>query len=166
MIFCDMDGVLVDMVGRVCERLGESKYYVDDYEMTRLGGWESALVQAGANSSSFWGGLSPLPGIGKLTAALHRYDPNWYICTTPYRYTHAGKILWIERHLHYMRGRIVFSDNKPRLMDQMHNSILIDDCEKNIRPGKDILYPQRWNSLRGVSDPVEYVIMELQSRLG
>ena len=131
-IYCDMDGVLVDFLGRFEEYTGLKWENVTKEEAWRI------IKQI----PNFWLHLNPMPDAGELWGYIRNY--NTAILTSPSRSdwfrARTGKRAWTKRHLG--RVPVVFRGGKKKSELAANDSILIDDFEPNIR---------RWREAGGIA---------------
>ena len=166
-ILIDMDGVLVDFVGGVCQKLDRFNPYEDDrvkgkscrfrhhgnYEIQKIFGIPDQEF-FGTLDYNFWSNLDWMPdGREILKLILQVFEGNNHIglCSSP-----AGndctdaKLYWINQHTPKFTRRFIITPKKHFLA--MSNTILIDDrdhqvTEFNANGGRGILVPRPWNSM-------------------
>ena len=128
-VYFDMDGVLVDFVGRFLDHYPEigtqaNMYKLDDEEF-----WPKVKAIEG-----FWENLDAIKG--SLDLFKYAYNNfNVEILSSPSRHdkrSGSGKFHWLEKNL----GDYVFSINLVRAQNKKYfaneNSLLIDDLQSNI----------------------------------
>ena len=174
MIFVDMDGVLVDFIGAAL------KLHGCDVEST-LAGWPGGVFDVAevlgispaefwskidAAGEEWWGSLSPYPWMGDLLGLVAKCD-EFILATSPSRFhgSSSGKVLWMQRAFGTSWRNYMLGEHKHLFAKR--GSLLIDDNEAAVRKfrehgGSAILFPQPWNSLGGVDDPVGYVSGEMK----
>jgi len=172
-VFLDLDGVLCDWAGAVCQ------LFEVDYETLDWSGGNDIIHALGCSKSElwrrvdakgidFWANLEPLPWLDELVG-LAREAGNMCVLTSPGHdpASAAGKILWMNEHL---GGGKPFRDFLigPRKRRCAHpGSLLIDDRDKltdrfNDHGGTGIVFPRPWNSRSEFSDdPMDYVREQL-----
>lgn len=182
-IYLDMDGVLVDFVGRACEVHGKSvsdvtswDFFADAWGMTADEFWS----KINAEGRAFWADLDPLPWADELLELVTRYDPEFTICTMPSRDPEclAGKGDWLARKLGASFDRCIYARVKSDFAKP--GRILIDDSDANITGsdkvlgwipagGHGVLFPQPWNALAALRRtgecPLQHVRRELAKLL-
>ena len=154
-VFLDMDGVLVDFMGAVCEIIGKipppSVYHFFEEER------EEVNRQC---NMAFWINLDWMhDGHDILRAVVKRFDPkSIYLCTAPMPNTEtaSGKVKWIEKNIPDYLSRWIITPVPKKILANP-NSLLIDDKDENIAEfceagGQGILVPRPWNELRGWAD--------------
>lgn len=164
--FIDMDGILTDFHGAMLEH-----FNTPDNLKFEAGSWETVdtlcrNLKISHNkfwqslSHKFWGNM-PWTKDGKVIWDFLTDEfgsENCYILSSPSDECSAhGKILWLKENLPrlYRERRFFLGSHKYQLAS--HNSILIDDRDKNIDEfiqygGKGILYPRFWNSRHHIHD--------------
>jgi len=151
-IYCDMDGVLVDLVGGV---LKEANLSVED-EQLRGGvthilktGWSwlephpDPKIQKGleyindliSNNLNFWKDLPPTIDKGVLWDYISQFDPN--VLTHPWDDASAdGKSIWLKNNLNPAPNMAFYSGEKYKWATTKDGkpNLLIDDFEKYTIP--------------------------------
>jgi len=159
-VLLDLDGVLVNMVGGVCDRFGWT-YPVSltdssqreervDYAVHKVFGVERDSIWP-LLGREFWANLEPLPWAFDVIKALEqRYGENICILTHPVETDGAidGKRDWIRKHTPQFRYRQQIGTAKWFCGSPHH--VLIDDHEKNCAEfrearGHSFLFPAPWN---------------------
>jgi len=167
-IYCDMDGVLVDLISRVLEK----SYNDPNNQALRkkvekiIGtGWrwrkkhpkyQKALNYINdmvSNNVEFWSELPSMPDKNTLWSYISKYDP--IILSHPWdEASSEGKRLWIEKNLDPQPKDVILTGNKHKwaLSDSERPNILIDDFEKYTIPweksgGIAILHTQAEDTL-------------------
>jgi 5'(3')-deoxyribonucleotidase len=159
-VLLDMDGVLVDMVGGVCDRFGwtypvslsdhtdrteQINYYLHEvFNTTRDEIWPKL-------GRAFWANLEPLPWMKDIVKILEdRFGENICLLTHPVDTDGAidGKRDWIKRHLPQFNYRQQIGTAKDFCASPRH--VLIDDHEENCKKfraehGHTFLFPAPWN---------------------
>lgn len=169
-ILLDIDGVLADFVGgalRLFHRL-------DALEAWPPGEWEVARVIGVADEDfwatvdhggeDFWARLEPTPWAAGFVELCEGVCPGRVsLLSSPSRdpYSAAGKIQWIRSHFPQFEQRYIFAPAEKELL-AAPGRLLIDDndgnCERFAAAGGDaIVFPQPWNRIGAVPDPVGYV---------
>lgn len=158
-ILLDMDGVIVDFFGGVCELFGKNKF--SEYgKLNAQNGWEF-YKQWGATDSDFWGmidmkgeefwtSLKPERWAKQFYEGLTALAPV-YFCSSgainPVAW--SGKIRWIRSWLRQPRfNNVVLTAHKELLA--LPTNCLVDDHIENVRKfreggGRAILFPRNWN---------------------
>lgn len=177
-VLLDMDGVLVDMVGGICERFGwtypshltdarqrcgKTTYYLAEvFGVTRDDIWPHL-------GREFWAGLQPLPWWQEVLSLLEERFGEENICllTHPIETDGAvdGKRDWVRRMLPQYANRYLIGPSKEFCASPRH--VLVDDHETNIAKfrlagGHTFLFPSPWNK-RYQEDAVQAVTEWLQA---
>ena len=125
-IYCDMDMVLVDFIGRA-EELIDGKFANVDKE-TR---WEAIK-----NKKDFWHTLDWMPGAQRMWKLINKYDAN---ILSAYSNRDAnsrpGKKFWLKKNAQ-PKGDVLLvqrADKKKYATTNGKPNILIDDYIKNIK---------------------------------
>ena len=139
-IFCDMDGVLVDFDKGYEELTKKSTSHADSQD--RDGFWNlfnNSLKEKGISEYQYWADLDWQPGGQELWNYIKPYNP--YILTAPTYNPESreGKRDWVQR-LDGMKN-IYFRPAKFKSDLSGKNKILIDDREDTIN---------RWNAAGGI----------------
>lgn len=156
-IYLDMDGVLVDWIGGLCDLLGLNRENVInewppgvDTETALNLNVDHMWNLVNRHGFDWWANLNPLETNGHLFALLTETTASISILTSPDNsiYASSGKILWINNNLSQFENRIDLSSNKERLSKP--GTLLIDDkdcnCERfREEGGHAVLFPQPWN---------------------
>ena len=145
LLFCDMDGVLVDFM-EGAQRYSNGLINWNNLQtLTRKETWDLL----GEFGEHFWKDLKWMSEGKELWENIKKYDP--YILsafpgnntnTAKHReYALQGKIEWVAENLgnHFVNKTIVCGGNEKQLFAR--GNILIDDYEKNI---------QRWKKCGGI----------------
>lgn len=159
-VFIDMDGVMADWVGAVCDLFGRfQEDYVSrnwtpgEYSIEQILNISTERLWATINRQGidWWAHLEPLPWWRDLLAIVEAAEVETSILTAPGRCDHAltGKGRWLNQHLPTYRGRLHMTKEKHLLAGP--DRLLIDDSDENCRRfieagGAAIVYPQPWNS--------------------
>ena len=173
-----MDGVLADFIGGACRVHGRDSQAV-------LQGWPrgEAHVDAvlgmtldvfwrriDAEGTAFWEGLAPYPWFGGLLGWLESTGLPWHICSSPSRSpaSAAGKMAWLYQHVHPRMRDFALTPRKELLARP--GVVLIDDNERFVSRfkaagGEALLFPQPWNHLGAVADPVGRLRRRLVTRV-
>jgi len=160
-VYVDMDGVLVDFIGRallingvsnpsefLAKRWPKGEWAVENVlKISTTEFWDS-IDSVGIG---FWNSLTATTLTAPLLELLNAYDVDWCILTTPSRHytSAAGKVQWIQRHLgEGFRNYIFCATSKAHLARP--GALLIDDGGHNLkafteRGGDVVPVPRRWN---------------------
>lgn len=163
-LFLDLDGVLCDFLGGICQAHGRAGYlpttwdfYRDEWGMAARDFWMPA------DDPDFWASLDWTPEGQAILAACEAAvgAEQVYILTSGRAApAAAGKTVWVKREL----GR----DYLDRLIIAHHKQlcagpgrVLVDDADHNVDAfegagGCAVLVPRAWNRL-GAGDAVEAV---------
>jgi|TARA_R100001082_G_C4305240_1_gene134268 hypothetical protein len=149
-IYCDMDGVLVDLVGAVLAtarqdatdsklRKGvekiisiEHRWDQDHDKYQRALNFINDMV---SNDVDFWEALPPTPDKDALWNFISPYNP--YVLSHPWDQASAdGKVLWVRDHLSPQPKDIYLTGDKHKyaVNEDGTPNLLIDDFEKYINP--------------------------------
>jgi hypothetical protein len=160
LIFLDMDGVIADFFTTALRTHGREDLILNwpgGYDMCGPMGIDAKELFEPLDAE-WWATLPKFPWSDEL---IRHCD---IILSTPTDHAacYYGKKLWCEHH----------APNKPLYL--AHNKwymaqwgrVLIDDSEHNIQlweenGGRGILFPAPYNRLKGVTDPLEYVMEAL-----
>ncbi len=178
-IYLDMDGVCVDFIGAAMRIQG---YDADD----KLKRWREEhpgslypepimdkpamdfFTHERLGTSTFWAGLTPYPWFDQLYEELNRLGHVIFLTApTGQPGCVSGKHEWLISQFGSDFHDFIFTRHKNRLAHD--NAYLIDDMPFNIKPfsdrdGHGVLFPQIWNELHHIEDPVPHVIEQfLQS---
>lgn len=165
--FIDLDGVLADFVTAACIIHGQpdlpNNWPRGEYSMeTALGITRTQFWKGIQNSPQFWHELPAYPWVSRLVGIVREAQYRPVISTSPSKDPQcaAGKTAWIQKHLGD-RWRDYFIGAKKDLL-AADGRVLIDDSEENVDAfehagGIGLLFPQPWNRLHGMVDPLGYV---------
>ena len=139
-IYCDMDGVLVDLIAGATKILG--------YDFSKRYGYVSGrheLWDKLAEDKMFWAELPPMPDMKQLWGFISTFRPNILTAVPAVRLVWdppAGiqKAMWCEKNLGISRDRVYAVQRK----DKKHfakssdgrPNVLIDDHQNNIQEFK------------------------------
>ena len=162
-IFCDMDGVLVDLVGGVADLVyadppkdASEKYIKAQHKaMEALEGkplkaenldknspffkkeTRTFLYRVMMNNRHFWMDLKWLPGGKELWNYIEKYDPIILSKPTDLQAV-IGKKKWVKDHIGLPKERVqIRYDKTPYAQHNGKIGILIDDFESNTSKFKD-----------------------------
>ena len=125
-IYCDMDMVLVDFVGRAEELIGD-KFTNVEKEVR----WEAIKAK-----KDFWHTLDWMPGAERMWKLINKYDANILSAySTRDPNSRPGKKVWLNKNAK-PKGEVFLvqrADKKKYATTNGKPSILIDDYIKNIR---------------------------------
>ena len=157
-VYVDLDGVLADFFGGVCDLMGETPEPPDHYDglaaafgLTNNDFW--AMVDRAG--SRFWSELRPYEWNEELLGICQNIAPDGvYIATSPswHGSSAAGKIEWMTEHFaapgKHFRDFMI-GPHKHLLAHPQ--AILIDDSTEKLEAwtkagGIGILWPQPWNT--------------------
>ena len=128
-IYCDMDGVLVDLLGSIKRHLGTTKLnqkIIDDFFYSEAGMgtefWAKAGWESGGNQ--LWKYIkSEKPEILSACPSICNKD----------RKVIKGKTLWCQDNLGIPKNRVNIVQRREKQNFAGKDKILIDDREKNIK---------------------------------
>lgn len=139
-IYCDMDGVLVDLIAGATKILG--------YDFSKRYGYVSGrheLWDKLAEEKMFWAELPPMPDMKQLWGFISTFQPNILTAVPAVRLVWdppAGiqKAMWCEKNLGISRDRVYAVQRR----DKKHfakssdgrPNVLIDDHQNNIQEFK------------------------------
>lgn len=156
-IYCDMDGVLADFIGGLCDyyRRDELKHNWPrgEWNVCRamdLPNWDAAAADMG-----FWANLEPTPQCRSIANYFtHQLKADWCVLTKPAETAgcYAGKMAWFDRVIkrHHPKVRLIACPiDKSTLAAS--GRILIEDNELNAarwcqRRGTAVMLGRPWNS--------------------
>jgi 5'(3')-deoxyribonucleotidase len=167
LIGIDMDGVIVDFIGRLLETYAQKhgrKFTPDDVHEHSLrkvfGSEQYARMAAIFNQSGFFSWLHPYSGaIGTVEMLLDAGHDIEIISSPTTVHAAAGnnyinglvaaeKIDWISRHLPRLSTKVTITKRK----EMMRVDVLVDDADHNVLPwcqahpdGTAVLVAQPWN---------------------
>jgi hypothetical protein len=149
-IYCDMDGVLVDLVGAVLEtankdasdetlRKGVEKILAIDWKWTQKNPKYQKSLDYIDNMVSqdveFWAALPPTPDKNVLWDYISPYNP--IVLSHPWDQESAdGKRIWVEEHLNPQPEEVLLTGDKHQyaVAPDGTPNVLIDDFEIYIEP--------------------------------
>lgn len=158
----DLDGVLVNFVGGMCESHGRTDPFEEGYTAYNLErAWDMTLDEfwEPANNAEWWANLPKYEEADRIVQTVESYVgfDNVCILTTPTAHplSAAGKIQWIQSNYPDYRRKFLIGPQKQFCAHQ--NAVLIDDHWSNIEAfvtegGHGILVPRPWNP--GVAEDV------------
>lgn len=165
-IYLDLDGVIRDWAGGVGklfehpftpDRWDYYIWYCNNYDIDKDKFWTDQ-----DEHPTFWTELETYPHTTDLLKALSSYG-DVTLCTSPMKDNAGLSQRWIKKWLpfYYDNNKYILTPCKEKVAGP--GKILIDDYEENCRKWRDagglsIIFPQPWNSLRGLmSDKIQYV---------
>ena len=140
MIFCDMDGVLVDFDKGYEELTGLNTKHADVQDSSNFWNkFKSSLEEKNMTEYDYWSKLDWMPDGKQLWNYIEKYNP--YILTAPSRDPESkeGKKDWVQR-LDNMKN-IYFRPASSKSSFSRKNRILIDDRADTI---------EKWNAKGGI----------------
>ena len=145
-IFCDLDGVLVDLLGQMSKDLNINISKLPDNEIYNIihnyfeNKSEKFLVK-------YWSELPQRKNCQTLWNAIKKYHPIILTATMANKHIAIGKQKWCMKNLDNINKSQIFpvEHSKDKQLYAAKNTILIDDLEKNIKQfknagGKAILF--------------------------
>ncbi len=176
-IYLDMDGVCVDFIGAAMSAQGyDPKILLARWRQEHPGSlYPEPLLNKPAmeffthenlHSREFWAGLVPYSWFDHLYSELDRLGHVIFLTApTPFPGCVSGKHEWLIEKFGSGFMDFIFTRHKSRLAHP--NAYLVDDMPFNIDPfnarqGNGVLFPQIWNELSHLEDPVPHVIETLE----
>ena len=180
-IYLDMDGVCVDFIGAAMKTQG----YDADQMLT---GWRNEhpgslypepmmdktatefFTHSNLQTSEFWSGLIAYSWFDHLYEELGRLGHVVFLTApTGAPGCVSGKLEWLIGRFGSDFTDFIFTRHKDRLAHP--DAYLVDDMPFNIEPfiarkGVGVLFPQIWNELAHIEDPVRHVITTLDAEIG
>jgi 5'(3')-deoxyribonucleotidase len=173
-IFLDMDGTILNFVGRVCEVLGLNEESV--LKNWPLGSWniceaikvpeKDLWAKIDGLGESFWSEMKPYDWCDELFQFCQQIAPTFILSKpTHHPSSLSGKVKWLQKWKGKDFSNFILTSNKE--MCSRKGSILIDDHDFNIErfskfDGESILFPMHANSRYYLSHKsVEVVKYEL-----
>lgn len=173
MIFCDLDGVLVDFIGpaltlhdRDANRV-LSEWPAGVFDVCHVLGMSGTQFWKKIDSRGFrfWESLPDYPWTDAMIEILNCHDfviassPSWSPDSS------SGKVGWMQAK--FGRGFRAYMLGTRKELLANPDAILIDDNESNCEKfesagGQAILFPRPWNRLAGISDPMPFVVESLR----
>ncbi len=177
-IYLDMDGVCVDFIGAAMKTQGYNADLV-------LAAWRKEhpgsvfpeplldktatefFTHSNMQTSEFWSGLAPYYWFEHLLEELGRLGHVVFLTApTGAPGCVSGKLEWLTERFGSDFTDFIFTRHKDRLAHP--NAYLVDDMPFNVesfnaRNGVGILFPQIWNDLSHIEDPVAHIITTLDA---
>lgn len=175
-LFLDMDGVLVDLLGGICQRLGRDRDELfppgkrSPYGISRALGLKDLDTKAldlwHSLDRDFWAEMKPTEEAYKLAQLARDYfGNNVYVLTLVVPSfvgadVPSGKIDWLERYFPEFVDKTIITPDKSLCA---HDSMLIDDKDENVTAfadagGISIQFPRLWNAKwRRAKDPLVFL---------
>jgi FMN phosphatase YigB (HAD superfamily) len=130
MIFVDLDGVLVDLVGGLEKRIGKDLSDRNDFNKEYS---KFAKETHPFALSQFWAKLPPTKDCEKLWNVFKSYKPLILSSVSGCINAVYGKELWCFTNLAIQSDRVFLSQNsKDKELYASAKSLLIDDYDKNV----------------------------------
>jgi len=128
-IYCDMDGVLVDLLGSIKRHLGTTKLnqgILDDFFNSEAG-----------QGTEFWADAGWESGGKQLWKYIKQYDPHILsacpsVCNKDIKVI-KGKTKWCQKNLKIDPSKVHIVQRREKKDFAKKDVILIDDHSKNIR---------------------------------
>ena len=128
-IYCDMDGVLVDLLGSIKRHLGTTKLnqgVIDDFFYSEAG-----------TGTEFWAGCGWESGGKQLWKYIKSYEPQILsacpsVCNKDKKVI-KGKTMWCQKNLKIDPSKVHIVQRREKKDFAKKDVILIDDHSKNIR---------------------------------
>jgi hypothetical protein len=172
-IFCDLDGVLLDLRRDAFMHFDASIGPNDNpsYDLGEIVGVSNNAFWKKINAlgPNFWRHMTEYHWCQDLIDHLRVLSRRMIFVTAPTLDASCltGKYLWFQDRFGRSFNDFVFTRQK-ELLARTPNSVLIDDCLENVEAwraagGDSILFPQVWNGNVCPDDPVKYVVRALES---
>ena len=179
-ILMDIDGVLCDFVGAMCDAHGIENPWNDPRNHGRWDAFHDGTPSADddkfwkpAGTVKFWSDMrQTADGEALMLAAQMAVGRKYvFLATTPTRSPASwqGKAEWVRKNMPDSEERLIML--RAKWLCASPTTLLIDDNDENYRAfrargGQAILVPRLWNSLYPVADDaVGHVRRELNARL-
>jgi 5'(3')-deoxyribonucleotidase len=137
----DMDGVITDFVGAVCEEHNDN---VRPEDITKWDLSEFGIKNETWQKPGFFRNLKPFAGAVETLWKMHQLGDKLWIVTNAMGidYIEEEKAAWVREHIPFVRG-IVFTDQK----HTVPGDVLIDDSPEflNSYPGTTIKINHPYN---------------------
>lgn len=168
-IFVDMDGVITDFTGAVCELFGvreidghDPRVYENEWgnglpfllslALNREVLWDEIWGAVDRRGSAFWADMPWTPWGEQLVRELISTGAQVHLLTTPARHPSCskGKLIWIQKNLpKKLHREYTFTPRKHRLAQW--GTILVDDKPANVASfissgGAGFLWPAPYNT--------------------
>lgn len=134
-VFVDLDGVLVDLVGGLENQL-DKKFEIETKQGRQEFTFEFHKFASNTTNwqlSQFWSKLPPTKDCEQIWKAVKAYKPLFLSSVAGYIPAIYGKELWCRNNLGIDSDRVILvshSEDKQKYASKM--SILIDDYDKNV----------------------------------
>lgn len=165
-VYCDMDGVLVDLPAGIADQARldlKKKPRLRDDIMTILGQkkeWKKFVQERPefrkgfvmiddiiSNREDFWADLPPMEGAGELWSYISQFNPS--ILSSPWDQASAnGKEIWIANNLGFSTEEL---DTKVNLTDSKHLFAVQDDGQPNVLIDDMNKYIEPWEAAGGIA---------------
>ena len=134
-IYCDMDGVLVDFMKGINNLTGiDYSEFISDKQIVDIG---HNIVR---NTPQFWQNLEEMPDAQKLWHFIQKFNPSILTAKPEWddRNVCAGKWKWTLEHTPVPKEKFHCVNRKDKMLYAINNitgkpNLLIDDFEKNIK---------------------------------
>lgn len=135
-IYCDMDGVLVNFEHGAELALGHP-FDSSVLDSVKQKDREEII----ALKDQFWANLPPMPGMQQLWRVISKYEPHILSAEASWdrdagvHYSRIGKMMWIKKHLSIPLKRVHIvkrSQKKDYAQSEAGPNLLIDDFRTNI----------------------------------
>ena len=152
-IFCDLDGVLVDFDKGYQQLTGKSTHHADvQVKKEFWSTFNNAIVSQNTSEFKYWSELEWMPDGQQLWDYIKKYNP--FILTAPTFNPESkeGKRVWVTKHLDNVR-KLYFKSASTKAEYSRKNRILIDDRaatvdDWNARGGIGILHTSAANTIK------------------
>ena len=180
-IFCDLDGVLCDLVAGMIPFYGFDNYEIPNHSYN-FEDWtfyaEGNPFKISNNSLSnlfedqyFWESLPKYSWSDKLLKKCFKLvgEENVFILSAPSGGASChGKLNWLKKNYPEIGDRYILTPHKHLLAQD--DAILIDDSDWKVdkfreNRGHAVLFPQDWNSNHSIKNPLKYTVDELNNLL-
>lgn len=135
-IYLDIDGVLANWTKSMCLGLGypypkntefETSYWLRDH-------FSRKQIDDVADSVEFWQNIELYPWADEIVEIVDKCSDKWFFLTKPMPFSSCwhGKALWIMKHFPKHLDKLIIITGSKSKCCQGGDTILIDDCKKNI----------------------------------
>lgn len=136
-LFVDLDGVLVDLLGGLGDIIGQDLKKLSKDEFDKVY-YKFIEDQSHEQLVRFWSNLPPMSNYKLLWDHVTKYQPLILTAAGNSIATCIGKKKWCEKHLKIKGDRVFCSKNSSEKQYYASSkSILIDDFDRNVKQFKE-----------------------------